>query len=202
MNQFPKDPNKIKERIRRYERELANEKKKFGGIHDGAGKRYLLGPLYMRLGDFDGALKSFTWFQRTFPDDIGEPFQYLCWTLAFYRAGNSKNAERKLTQTWFQNPYLVSRLLDMEQQRLDIWHSTNYEQPEYVEDGPNELLGLWDEDSLAWARAVYERAWFKQLRVTYLEMKRRLQTEPVGPERSRLVRELHQVMALEGVEMG
>ena len=90
----------------------------------------------------------------------------------------------------------------MEQPRQDSEYSTNYEQPEYVEDGPIELFGLWDEDALAWASDVYERAWFKHVQATYLEIKHRLKNEAVGFERSRQVCELYQVMALEGLEMG
>lgn len=51
MYQFPQEPKKIRAQITRYERELRKEKKKFGFISDGYGKRYLLGPLYMLSGD-------------------------------------------------------------------------------------------------------------------------------------------------------
>jgi len=47
MFNIPTDPKKIRERIRRYERALRNEKKKFGAYDDSAGKRYFLGPLYL-----------------------------------------------------------------------------------------------------------------------------------------------------------
>lgn len=69
---LPKDPRKIRERIRSYERELRCEKKEYGGYDNGAGKRYLLGPLYLLMGDFQGAIKSFRWFEKEFPDDGGE----------------------------------------------------------------------------------------------------------------------------------
>ena len=202
MSQFPKDPKKIRERITRYERNLANEKRKFGGVDDSAGKRYLLGPLYMLLGDIDGARKSFAWFQRTFPDDMGEPFQYLCWTLALYRAGNRNNAAKKLAQTWFQNPYLVLRLLGLNEQMPEIRYSVSWQLPEYVEDGPSELFDLWDDDARAWASEIYARPWFKQVREAYLEIEQRLKSEPVGPTRSRLVTERHQLITLDGVETG
>jgi hypothetical protein len=200
VSHFPKEPKKIRERIKRYERDLANEKRKFGGIHDGAGNRYLLGPLYMLLGDIAGARKSFGWFQRAFPDDIGEPFHYLCWTLALYRASDHDSAAKKLAQTWFRNRYLVSRLLRLDEQQPAIRHSTNWEQPEYVEHGPSELLDLWDEKALLWARDVYEMAWFKQVRTAYLEIERRLESEPVGPERIRLVSERSRLVKLDRVE--
>ena len=110
MYQLPKDPKKIRELIKRYERELRNEHRKFGFIHDGSGKRYLLGTLYVLLNNTAGAIKSFEWFEETFPDDIGEPFQYLCWTLALYRSGNREAATRKLRQTMLSNLYLVPHL--------------------------------------------------------------------------------------------
>ncbi len=76
MYQFPKEPKKIRERIRRYERTLRKENQEFGSISDGYGKRYLLGPLYMLLGDTAGAIKSFEWFDKTCPGDMGEPSPY------------------------------------------------------------------------------------------------------------------------------
>ena len=82
MSTFPKDPKQIKARINRYQNALQNEQKRFGDIDDSAGKRYLLGPLYLLAGDIDGALAHFKWFEKTFPDDVGEPMQSLCWTLA------------------------------------------------------------------------------------------------------------------------
>jgi len=54
---FPTDPKRIRERIRRYERALKRELEEgYGG--DGYCKRYLLGPLYMLMGDVAGALAS------------------------------------------------------------------------------------------------------------------------------------------------
>ena len=96
MFQFPKTPGKIRERIRRYERDLRREQKTHGFIDDGYGKRYLLGPLYLLLGDLSGALESFKWFEQTFPTDMGDPFHHLCWTLALYRSGDLAGASLKL----------------------------------------------------------------------------------------------------------
>jgi len=110
MYEFPKDPKKIKERIRRYERALKAEVQTFGMLDDGAGKRYLLGPLYMLMGDLRGALASFAWFEQACPDDTGEPFQYLCWSLALYRSGKLEAASKKLRRTMLMNLYLLPHL--------------------------------------------------------------------------------------------
>ena len=59
MAQFPKRQKTIAERIQRYERALRRDKRIHGAIDDGAGNRYLLGALYLMLGDTKGALKSY-----------------------------------------------------------------------------------------------------------------------------------------------
>ena len=50
------EEQKIRSRLRSYERKLQKEKKEHGFYRDGAGRRYLIGPHYMLLGENDGAL--------------------------------------------------------------------------------------------------------------------------------------------------
>ena len=54
---FPTTAKGLLDRIRRYERLLRKELNSGHG-GDGYGKRFWLGPMYMLLGDVDGALKS------------------------------------------------------------------------------------------------------------------------------------------------
>ncbi len=56
----PTEATRIRERMRRDARALPRELDAGSG-GDGDGTRYLLGPLYMVLGDVDGALASFDW---------------------------------------------------------------------------------------------------------------------------------------------
>ena len=118
------DRKKIRSRLRRYERDLRKEKERFGAYNDGAGRRYRIGPHYLLLGDNDGAVESFQWFDSEFPDDSGEPGHFLCWSLALHRAGNEIAAARKLRQTMLSNLYLLPHLLGSPVAELDIWHST------------------------------------------------------------------------------
>ena len=141
---FPTDPKRIRERIRRYERALKRELEAgYGG--DGYGKRFLLGPLYMLMGDVDGALASFDWYEDAYPDDGGEPYQYLTWVLALFRGDRKQEAFNKLYQTMLENLYLVPFLLGRNPRRLDIWHGSNLEWIEYAVEVPQELLNLWDD---------------------------------------------------------
>jgi hypothetical protein len=189
MSQLPKNPAKIRERIKRYERELRQEHKRFGAFGDSAGKRYLMGPLYLLLGDNQGALKSFDWFEQNFPDDMGEPEHYLSWTLALYRSGHIAAAEQKLLQTMLSNLYLIPHLLGLDQPELDIWHRSNIDRRDYLGYIPPEILALWDDAALQWAGETYHNPKLSQVRERYIEIYRQLKDEPRGPKRSQLVQE-------------
>jgi hypothetical protein len=73
MSFFPTDPNKIRERIKRYERAFREP-----NHDDGAGKRFIMGQLFMLMGDVEGALNSCAWYKKSFPDDVPEAFNHLC----------------------------------------------------------------------------------------------------------------------------
>jgi hypothetical protein len=197
MYPLPKEPKKIKDRIRRYERGLQQEHRRFGAYDDGSGKRYLLGPLYMMVDDLPGALKSFEWFAQNFSDDIGDPMHYLCWTLALYRSGDLEAATHKLRQTMLLNLYLVPHLLGLEQAQLDIWHASNLDRKDYIEYTPPEIFELWDEEALQWAREAYQSPTLRQVRERYIEIYRQLKTEPRGPKRSELVQEASRLRGAE-----
>ena len=72
---------KIKATIARYKRSMNREWKEHHFISDGAGKRFLIGPLYLRIDDIEGALEHYQWFEKTFGDDSGEPFHRMGWAL-------------------------------------------------------------------------------------------------------------------------
>lgn len=190
MSQFPSDPRKIQERIKRYEDDLRKEYKKFRYISDDSGKRYLIGPMYLLTGDILGAVKSFEWFEKEFSDDGGEPFHLLCWALSLYRSNDKVKATKKLCQAMLSNLYLLPFLLNIEQPSLDIWHSSNWEGKDYIEHGPSELLRIWDEQALQWARELYQSDSFRKARERSIEILKLLKSEPVGPKRSQLVKEL------------
>ena len=92
------EEQKIRSRLRSYERKLRQEKEKFGWYRDGGGKRYQIAPHYMLLGDNGGAVAALDWFQREFDDDAGKPDHTLCWSLALCRSGNEIGAAKKLRQ--------------------------------------------------------------------------------------------------------
>ena len=143
----------------------------------------------MLMGDVDGALTSFDWYEEAYPDDGGEPYQYLTWALALFRGGRRQEAVNKLYQTMLENLYLVPFLLGRNPQRLDIWHGSNLGWIEYAVEIPQELLSLWDGAALQWAREVSENPVVIEKVARYVAIHRELKSEPRGPRRTALVNE-------------
>ena len=197
MYSFPSDSKKLSATIKRYEKSLQQEIKKYGFIDDGMGKRYLLGPMYLLKGDLEGALKSFNWFEKEFNDDIGEPGHLLCWTLALYKSGDIDRATRKLVHTMLMNLYVFPHLFGQECKPFDMWHSSTYSEQGYVQLIPSELFGLWDKEAKDWAKRLYESEGMKKIRNRYIEIFKQLKSEPVGPKRSQLVKEASTLKAID-----
>ncbi len=187
MYNFPSEPRKIKERIRRHERAFIKEQQEHGVISDGAGKRYLLGPLYLILNDVDGALKYYQWFESEFPDDVGEPLQYFCWILALYRKGDTDAATNKLIQAMLKNLYLIPHILGQGQERYDIWHGSNYEDIEYLSYLPPVVMELCTKEELDWINRQYSSDKFTTIRGRYIDIQSQLKDEPRGSRRTELV---------------
>ena len=188
-----RDTQKIRARLRSYERKLHKEKKEHGFYDDGAGKRYQIGPLYMLLGDNEGALAAFQWFEKEFPDDVGEPGHRLCSSLALYRAGDELSAAKELRRTMLTNLYLLPHLLGSPIAEIAMWHGSSDAWPSYVAYIPEAYFQLWTDAERQWASGLYRSAGFASVRARYIEISKLLDTTRPGPTRSRLIEEMHEL---------
>ena len=161
------EKKKIRARALRNRRALLNEKKKFGWYNDGGGKRYRIGVDLVAAGDFEEALKYFRWFETEFSDDVGEPVFLLNWALAEYRSGHAAEAARRLKIAMTSNIYLLPGLLGFRQEERDIWHSSNWEGPEYV-DVVADVLPNIDDDERNWIQDQYESEPFRLVLSEYI----------------------------------
>ncbi|NQS98605.1 MAG: hypothetical protein HQ591_09130 [candidate division Zixibacteria bacterium] len=193
---IPKTKTGIRSLIKKIEGALKYEKRTFGSIGDRAGARYLLGPLYLLMEDVEGALKSFRWFENEFPDDVGDPFQYLSWALAYYKSGQLKKAEGKFIQTMLLNLYLIPYILGDDQPVYDIWHGSNVDEKGYLNYLPEEYKALWDDAALKWTAEAYEGEKARSFRNKYIEIQHQLLHEPAGPTRTRLVEKSFDLLEL------
>jgi hypothetical protein len=88
-----------------------------------------------------------------------------------------------------KNLYLLPHLLEIKQEILDIWHSSNWDEKEYVESAPPEIFELWADEEKEWLREVYNSQEVEEIRLRYIEIYRQLKIEPVGAKRTKLVME-------------
>ena len=184
---FPSDPKKLKAKISRFRSALKAD------MHDGSGKRFVIGSMCMVLGDLQAAVEYFKWYEKSFPDAGVEPYCTLTWALCLFRAGNKVKAAIKLREATFSNLYIVPYVLGENPQRLSIWHGSNWEDVDYALDLPEELLNLWDADAKSWASGVYFSPAVIRERERYIELGGQLNSLEPGPARSALVSEMFEI---------
>lgn len=97
----PKQKERILNKIKKIRKEIYEEKKRWGGYHDGRGLRYIPFELYLKIQDFKGGLTYLRWFTKTFPDDITMPTIMLMSSLIYFKNNKIKDAEKKALQTFF-----------------------------------------------------------------------------------------------------
>ncbi len=181
------DPKKIRERIRRYERDLKKR-----DARNGSGSRYLLGTLYLLLDDTEGALAHYEWFDKQFADDGGEPFHRLGWALVLYRAGRMDEASHRLRNVHFQNVYILPAILGIPHgQPSGLRRWSNWEAEDYITQAPLEFLTLWRPEEKAWLQSVWDSPHFKDFVQAHINLAQQLTHELRGEKRTALVNALH-----------
>ncbi len=202
MYDIPTDPKKLKQRISRYKRSFKKEQEEHGWISDGAGKRYLLGLLYLLIDDLDGALEYYQWYGEKFPDDIGDAAHYLVWMLVLYRVGNEQRASDKLVEAMLANLFFIPHILGVEQERPDVENGSDYIEYLYLDELPQVALDLCTPEELEWVRNKYYSKKVTLVREKYIEIEEQLKSEPVGPKRSKMVDSKFKLRKLDFSELG
>lgn len=168
----------IKEKIRKIRLTLAAEKRRFGGYDDSRGLRYLPTKLYVKLSDFDGGLKYLKWFNKNFPDDIGFPEFLFESSIICFHKGMIKEAEDYALKTHFSKTSLIDT----------YFNRGTLQNFSYRHDEENYL------EFSGWLNKFTQSDRFVKTKDEFEEIERRLETEPVGPERNKLVSRLHRLI--------
>jgi len=168
---------------------MKKEKRTFGYISDGYGKRYLIFWMYFVLGDLKGACTYMRWYEKTFEDDVGEPVHKLCWGLLLRRLGKDEKAKYILADLMLSNLYVIPKVIGEPIEPYRIRFGSNYADFEYAQEIPIEILnGITDEDR-NWIRGLYESFEFYRYRKQYVEIYKKLEKTRGVENRSPLVRE-------------
>lgn len=190
----PKQVEKIRIKISKIKKELAADKRRWGGYDDSRGLRYIPPGLFIRLQDYKGALTYFKWFNKNFPDDCGFPLFLFEWALTLFKAGDLKNAEMKALNTFFSNPYLFDKFLGKAFLKLDLNIGFNNDPAEltkyfeYSKDQPDL------HDFAVWLNEFLTSDRFNKISNEYFDIERKLRTEPTGPKRTELVERMYGIV--------
>ncbi len=193
MFNIPETEKKIRNKISSYKSSLNREKKTYGQISDGGGKRYLLFCLYFVLNDLKKSEDYFNWYLNEFTDDTGEPIQKLCWTISLHRMSRDSEAKQMLCNLMLSNLYVIPFVIGQEFNKIDMWHSSNYEAPDFVEYIPQEVIENIKESELIWIRDLYESFEFRRVRKRYIEIYHELKNTNEVKKRSKLLNESHRL---------
>jgi len=195
MYDFPKTEKTLKKRIASYKASLLKEKREYGHVNDGAGKRYLLFPMYLVLNSTKESQDYIDWYEKEFPDDAGEPIQKLCWALMLRRIGKETEARRMLAEAMLANLYILPKVLGKRIAAYDIWHSSSDAQINYVEYMPHEALGSLTEEDIQWISHEYESLDFQRIRKRYVEIYQKLKGIKDIAERKQILDESYSLLS-------
>ncbi len=186
---------KYREKANRAKRELLKEKKQYGYISDGSGRRYRIGVYYLISGDTQKALEYYTWFDQEFDDDIGEPIFSLFWALTHHRSGNFEEAAIQLQKVMLQNIYLLPHILGEPIEKQHIWHSSNCADPDYIWD-VEEFFEFLTEEETMWIKQSFFNERFSYLRNIYIKTHAELLHEKDFVKRGVIINEFNQAINL------
>ena len=144
-----KQIEKIKIKIKQQRTALLAEKRLYGWFHDGSGRRYYISDLYLQIGDYKGAIIYKKWFDKNFPEDIGDAMVTMNWAIAYHELGKTKEAEAYTIHTSFQNIYLHGLLLDRLVEKIDIYES-GYDLLEYTKSQIKDFRKVVTKSYLDW----------------------------------------------------
>ncbi len=186
---IPKTKRGLSGRITKIRSQLSAFKRDYGFIDDGGGSRYYLFYLYFLLGDNRRSSEYLRWYEKEFPDDIGEPIQKLCWALILHQMGKMQDAEYRLADTLLSNIYLIPYILGSPVERADMWHFSNYEDPDISEYLPEQIQDAITEKTLEWILELYNSDRFQKVLKRHIAINHELESAPIGDTRKELVRE-------------
>lgn len=179
---------KSRDRANRSKRALLKEQKDFGFISDGSGKRYRIPVDYVVAGDIKKAEEFIRWFEDQFSDDVGEPIFLLYSALTYFRLQEYQKARSYLLDTMLSNIYLLPVLFSKPIAKIDMWHSTSWEYPEYVQE-LNEYLNEPTSQERVWFQEEFESRLFTEVREKYIKTYRELDYERDIATRRRILDE-------------
>lgn len=184
----PRQQENVLKKIQKIKKALAADKRRWGGFYDDSrGLRYLPPNLFLQLKDYKGAMQYFRWFDKNFPDDGGFPIFLFEWTITLFKNGKTIEAEKKALQTFMSNPYLIYKFLGKEYLNTEIDENSNWQFASLVDGLKFSRDSEELKDFADWISMFISTDKFYKVANEFVDIQRKLLTEPVGQKRSELV---------------
>ena len=87
------------------------------------------------------------------------------------------------------NLYMFPELFGWKQEKREMWHGSNWQGLEYLEEIPEEYFALWGTEEIQWATEVYRMPAMEALRQRHVEIHQKLETEKDRDKRMLLIEE-------------
>ena len=189
-----KQIERVKKKIEKFKKALAADKKYWGGFHhDGQGIRYTLPGLYIQTEDFKGGLRYLNWFNKTFPEDVGNALFLFEWAFILFKNGKLDEARRKVFSTFFSNIFVFDKFLESEPSVLIDLKDSEWERETIQKYFHYSKHSEGFEEFAHWIQGVLNSKAFFEDSKEYLEIRKELESEPVGEKRTQLVKRLGKI---------
>jgi hypothetical protein len=170
-----KNPATILNKANKIKKNLLKQKQLFGFIDDGSGMRYVIPAMLMEIMELTKGKRYYTWFNKEFPDDIGEPYMFLQWLLLFYYRKEFKIALTILKKIIHQNIHLIPLILDQPLKHLDgFWYGSNYEDENYITKAEIDKMIYINADFKKWLGNNYGKKEYQEIVVKFIELRKEL----------------------------
>jgi hypothetical protein len=177
-----KEIDNIKLKIKNQRAALVAEKRLYGGFHDGGGRRYYIADLYVQIADYKGVIMYKKWFDKNFPDDIGDAMMSLNWSIAFYGLGQINETKIYTIDTAFQNVYLHGLLVDREVSQIDMYEH-RYDMLEYAKSMIKDCKKVSTKSYLDWLTTFINTDEYKGPINKFIALNKLLKDENNGDKR-------------------
>jgi len=189
-----KQIERVKLKIAKYKKELADDKKFWGGYyHDGRGIRYVIPEQYIKICDYKGAVKYFNWFAKNFPDDTCYPIFLFEWTFSLFKCGKLVEAEKKAHRTFFSNTYLFDNFLGKEPLQLEKNESFSWESESLLKHFTYSNKNIEFTEFGEWLETVLQSRTFLDKANNFIEISRQLKIESELEKRGDLIKRLYEI---------
>lgn len=167
-------PSKELTKAKAIQKRLLKEKADHGAIIDSQGNRYYIPELLMQANELEKGKEYYDWYQKEFPDDIGEPNMFIQWMIMFYCLGEHEMALRIARRIIYLNVHIIPQLLERPLAPIDgFWYGTAYADPDYITESEVYEMAL-PADFLGWLSQEYDKTSMQSLVSKYITLRQKL----------------------------